>query len=504
MNYWLSQSPPNQGQYHSQLQFQRQQLQQSQPQEGDNTNMNYPQQQMPNDPYTSNETDRPFLPQTSFPQQPKLQQQQQQQQQHQYPLPIQAGYPYQYQYTSYQSPYKYYQPQQSFSSSPIPNTLFNGSTTNPSSTIPHYVLNRPSNDDLENPSHLPFLQQMNADSSDQLQSKNINSNNPYPNTLPVIHNYNKNPTVNSLSVHKPGEYPYSQPPAPSRYASIPNVGYTTQQTPQPQQGHYQYYVPQQQQPAQQAQQSGYQLYPISQSHSNLNAASQSSLTSHTPISMATSSSNEQPNTQFDQQKSQAYLPSIQSQQSLVTPLVAQKTPLRFPSTGATLNTDTNVNLTPTQPNIISVPITLNKLSDSKKPEMARTTTSTDDDENDKLHQQDPDQGYIHKCHLCDKSFKRKSWLKRHLLSHSPERHFSCPWCLSKHKRKDNLLQHMKLKHADNVLQELKLHHVDFNDDLENAVTTSNNNIKTLLYEGKLNKDEVKKVLNSLIDRHNQI
>lgn len=108
------------------------------------------------------------------------------------------------------------------------------------------------------------------------------------------------------------------------------------------------------------------------------------------------------------------------------------------------------------------------------------------------------QGYVHKCHLCNKSFKRRSWLRRHLLSHSPARHFSCPWCLSKHKRKDNLLQHMKLKHTDYVLQELRLHHVHVASD---APTT--NNIRTLLYEGRLNKDEVKKVLNSLIDRHNQ-
>ncbi|QLQ78212.1 hypothetical protein HG537_0A04590 [Torulaspora globosa] len=135
-----------------------------------------------------------------------------------------------------------------------------------------------------------------------------------------------------------------------------------------------------------------------------------------------------------------------------------------------------------------------------------------------------DQGSVHKCHLCNKFFKRRSWLKRHLLSHFPDRHFACPWCLSKHKRKDNLLQHMKLKHTDYVLQELRLHNIKVdsgfltisnnNNDSANSsnssaststttsTNNSSNNIRSLLYEGKLNKDEVKRVLNSLIDKHN--
>lgn len=124
--------------------------------------------------------------------------------------------------------------------------------------------------------------------------------------------------------------------------------------------------------------------------------------------------------------------------------------------------------------------------------VASSSSNSADDE-----EQREAQGYVHKCHLCNKSFKRKSWLQRHLLSHSPARHFSCPWCLSKHKRKDNLLQHMKLKHTDYVLQELRLNKV-----YVSTEGSSKNNIRTLLYEGRLNKDEVKKVLNSLIDRHN--
>ncbi|CAB4256874.1 similar to Saccharomyces cerevisiae YMR070W MOT3 Nuclear transcription factor with two Cys2-His2 zinc fingers [Maudiozyma barnettii] len=129
--------------------------------------------------------------------------------------------------------------------------------------------------------------------------------------------------------------------------------------------------------------------------------------------------------------------------------------------------------------------------------------------------------HIHGCHLCEKSFKRKSWLKRHLLSHSAERHFLCPWCLSRHKRKDNLLQHMKLKHSTYLLDELKNHNVIFHWEKSSTTHINNihslkldqsngpncnnnnsNNIKTLLNEGVLNKEDVKRVLNKLIDQNN--
>lgn len=106
-------------------------------------------------------------------------------------------------------------------------------------------------------------------------------------------------------------------------------------------------------------------------------------------------------------------------------------------------------------------------------------------------------GLSHHCPMCDKSFKRKSWLRRHLLSHSPERHFGCPWCLSKHKRKDNLFQHMKLKHTEVVLEKLRENNVGV------AGEIRNDNIRTLLYAGRLNKEDVKKVLNGLIDNCNK-
>ncbi|CCK69679.1 Mot3p KNAG_0C05810 [Huiozyma naganishii CBS 8797] len=121
--------------------------------------------------------------------------------------------------------------------------------------------------------------------------------------------------------------------------------------------------------------------------------------------------------------------------------------------------------------------------------------------------------FIHKCHLCEKSFKRRSWLKRHLLSHSAERHYLCPWCLSRHKRKDNLLQHMKLKHSNYLLDELKNANVSFNwgtYDGQNSTDSMpktlsgypDSSIKKLLYRGILNKDDVKRVLNKIIERSN--
>ncbi|CCF55624.1 hypothetical protein KAFR_0A01860 [Kazachstania africana CBS 2517] len=111
---------------------------------------------------------------------------------------------------------------------------------------------------------------------------------------------------------------------------------------------------------------------------------------------------------------------------------------------------------------------------------------------------------IHSCHLCEKSFRRKSWLKRHLLSHSTERQFLCPWCLSRHKRKDNLLQHMKLKHSNYLVIELKKNNAVFScvNGGNREKLNDTDDIRNLISLGVINKDDVKKVINKLIDNHN--
>lgn len=74
-----------------------------------------------------------------------------------------------------------------------------------------------------------------------------------------------------------------------------------------------------------------------------------------------------------------------------------------------------------------------------------------------LSQFEKDESYDYQCEKCNKAFKRKSGLKRHLLSLSVARlfFFFCHWCLSKPKRRDNLLQHFKSKHPKYLYEGLK-------------------------------------------------
>lgn len=124
--------------------------------------------------------------------------------------------------------------------------------------------------------------------------------------------------------------------------------------------------------------------------------------------------------------------------------------------------------------------------------------------------------HMYQCHLCEKQFRRKSWLKRHLLSHSNEKKFHCPWCSSTHKRKDNLLQHLKLKHTQILLQEFSTYGILLNvnngsgnianlvatSDTENAWVINNDpaiTIRDLLDSNILPKDQVKRCLNYIVD-----
>ncbi|SCU92105.1 LAFA_0F08042g1_1 [Lachancea sp. 'fantastica'] len=119
-----------------------------------------------------------------------------------------------------------------------------------------------------------------------------------------------------------------------------------------------------------------------------------------------------------------------------------------------------------------------------------------------------------RCNLCVKSFRRRSWLKRHLLSHSSFKPHGCPWCQSRHKRRDNLFQHMKTKHPREVLQELyKTGNCVNMSDIEQFMSSgplfedgatgiTGPSIRTLVEQGRVRKDRVKIVLNELATRFN--
>ncbi|SSD61089.1 uncharacterized protein SCODWIG_02850 [Saccharomycodes ludwigii] len=128
------------------------------------------------------------------------------------------------------------------------------------------------------------------------------------------------------------------------------------------------------------------------------------------------------------------------------------------------------------------------------------------------------------CKVCDKCFVRYSWLKRHELSHASDKKFHCVYCNSKHKRKDNLLQHLRIKHPGELLSEIEnqmilekcssVEILNFKAASKNllAIASSNTKIDTnpslvnnkenviriLVANGLLKKDFLRKVSNALI------
>lgn len=96
------------------------------------------------------------------------------------------------------------------------------------------------------------------------------------------------------------------------------------------------------------------------------------------------------------------------------------------------------------------------------------------------------------CKLCNKQFRRAAWLKRHIVTHTTERPFKCVWCTSKHKRRDNLFKHMRLKHMDLLMSSIK----DFYPLVE---FDCNDKLQDLIKSGKLHKEDVKRVLLSVIN-----
>lgn len=52
---------------------------------------------------------------------------------------------------------------------------------------------------------------------------------------------------------------------------------------------------------------------------------------------------------------------------------------------------------------------------------------------------------IHRCHKCDRQFKHKKVLARHLRECGQEPKFQCPLCSYKSKRKEHMRHHLASK-----------------------------------------------------------
>ncbi|CDO94903.1 unnamed protein product [Kluyveromyces dobzhanskii CBS 2104] len=159
---------------------------------------------------------------------------------------------------------------------------------------------------------------------------------------------------------------------------------------------------------------------------------------------------------------------------------------------------------------------LQQLQQQQQPQQQYSQDHDNENDNESNGDMSQDSHHIYQCNMCEKQFRRKSWLKRHLLSHSNVKKFHCPWCSSTHKRKDNLLQHLKLKHTQYLLHEFTLFGILLNvnngsGNTANLVTTDtgekvwliNNEpsitIRDMLDSNTLPKDQVKRCLNYIVD-----
>lgn len=93
-------------------------------------------------------------------------------------------------------------------------------------------------------------------------------------------------------------------------------------------------------------------------------------------------------------------------------------------------------------------------------------------------------------HNCSQKIERSSRLKRNLLKHSSERPFGCPWCKSRHKRRDNLFKHMKLKHMKLLMKAIQ--------DYYPLADFQNKDMKVLMKDGQLHREDVRTVFFHLI------
>ncbi|CCF60102.1 hypothetical protein KAFR_0J00340 [Kazachstania africana CBS 2517] len=97
---------------------------------------------------------------------------------------------------------------------------------------------------------------------------------------------------------------------------------------------------------------------------------------------------------------------------------------------------------------------------------------------------------VYRCNVCNKIFQREAWLRRHHLSHTNDRNFLCPWCKSKHKRRDNLFKHIKLKHMELLMKAIREYYplTDFED----------KDLNELMRSGYLHREDIKRVFLHLI------
>lgn len=65
----------------------------------------------------------------------------------------------------------------------------------------------------------------------------------------------------------------------------------------------------------------------------------------------------------------------------------------------------------------------------------------------KTHQNTVHIDSVHKCQICDKSFKSLTLLKRHTFIHSRFKPYSCPFCNHSSNSQSNLTKHVRKIHS---------------------------------------------------------